>query len=577
MLIIGKVGLVSMADMLQISTPEADSKNTKKASMKGKRKWIVLATIVVLLLVGFMFMRRQAARQISQEVTYQEVAVERQNITNSLTGSGTLQPANSYTVTTLVSGEILSDHFEEGDVVMEDQLLYTIDSSDASTSTSQAQENYEDALKSKYPTADMSGLISEVYVQDGDSVSAGTQLCKIMDTSTISVDFQFSYADKGAFYVGQSAKVYVSGFEEHIIGTVQQIGSSGIVNDTGRKMTFVRVTFENPGFVTESSTAQAVIGTYTSYGQTSLKVGTSSIVTASVSGKISGMKYLPGDSISSGAQVCIITGDSVDKQISNALTNLENAQDRLDDYQVTSPIAGTVIEKYAKAGDNAGVSGNSSSTLCIIYDLSYLEMTLNIDELDISTVAVGQEVQITADAVPDRLYNGVVTKISVVGSTSGGTTTYPVTVRLDETTGLLPGMNVDAEIFLSGAENVLAVPNSAVNRGNTVLITKDSPSAVNALEQEAPEGYVYVAVTTGESDDSYIEITSGLQEGDTVAYLRISSGNGMMMPGMMPGGRPGGMSGMPSGGMPGGRPGGGGMPSGGRPSGGMPSGGGFPG
>ena len=65
-------------------------------------------------------------------------------------------------------------------------------------------------------------------------------------------------------------------------------------------------------------------------------------------------------------------------------------------------------------------------------------------------------------------------------------------------------------------------PVCAVNRGNTVLITSDSPSAVNALEQEAPEGYVYVQVTTGVSDDSYIEITSGLQEGDTVAYLRTS-------------------------------------------------------
>lgn len=102
------------------------------------------------------------------------------------------------------------------------------------------------------------------------------------------------------------------------------------------------------------------------------------------------------------------------------------------------------------------------------------------------------------------------------------------------------------------------IPSMAVNRGDTVLITSDSPSTVNALEQEAPEGYVYVQVTTGVSDDSYIEITSGLQEGDTVAYLRAaSSESGSMM----------------MGGMPGDMPSGGGMPSGSRPGGGGPGGG----
>ena len=169
---------------------------------------------------------------------------------------------------------------------------------------------------------------------------------------------------------------------------------------------------------------------------------------------------------------------------------------------------------------------------------------------------------ITSDAKEGQTFTGVVTKVSVVGTTSGGTTTYPVTVRIDDTEGLRPGMNVDAEIVLSSADDVLAIPSLAVNRGNTVLITSDSPSAANALDQEAPDGYVYVQVETGVSDDSYIEVTSGLREGDTVAYLRaVSSGSDMMM-----GGMPGGMGGgMPSGG--------GGMPSGGRPGGGGPGGG----
>ena len=185
-------------------------------------------------------------------------------------------------------------------------------------------------------------------------------------------------------------------------------------------------------------------------------------------------------------------------------------------------------------------------------------MTMSIDELDISLVEVGQTVEVTADAVEGKTYTGVVTKVSVAGTTSGGITTYPVTVRIDETDGLLPGMNVDAQIVIAEKDSALAIPSGAVNRGNTVLITSDSPSAVNALDQEAPEGYVYVQVETGVSDDSYTEILSGLQEGDTVAYIAVSgSSNGMGMMGGMPGGMGGGM------------PSGGGMPGGGGSRGGF--------
>lgn len=136
-------------------------------------------------------------------------------------------------------------------------------------------------------------------------------------------------------------------------------------------------------------------------------------------------------------------------------------------------------------------------------------MTLNVDELDISDVEVGQTVTITADAVEDAVYTGVVTNVSVAGNTSGGITTYPVTIRIDETDGLRPGMNVDAEIVISSAEDVLAVPSGAVNRGSTVMIATDSPSAASAPDQEAPEGCVYVQVETGISADSYTQISKG--------------------------------------------------------------------
>ena len=264
-----------------------------------------------------------------------------------------------------------------------------------------------------------------------------------------------------------------------------------------------------------------------------------------------------GGYVGKNGAVLTLTSDDLEDQIQSAYESLENAtlslenqSEQLDNYTITAPISGTVIDKYYAAGENA----EANTTMCTIYDLSYLTMTLSVDELDISSLAVGQTVTVTADAVEDQVYTGVVTKVSVAGTASGGVTTYPVTVRIDDTDGLLPGMTVDATITLDSATDVLAIPSGALQRGDTVLITAASPSAANA-QGEAVNGYVSVEVVTGTGDGSYTEIVSGLQEGDVVAYIpTASSDSGMSFPGGMPGGDFGGGS------MPGG---GGGMPGGG--------------
>lgn len=194
---------------------------------------------------------------------------------------------------------------------------------------------------------------------------------------------------------------------------------------------------------------------------------------------------------------------------------MENMQDTMNKYTITAPISGTIIEKSAKLGDAI----TSGTTLCTIYDLSYLEMQINVDELQISSLSVGQKVQITADAVQNKTYIGTVTRVSMKGNASGGTTTYPVSIQIDDIDGLRPGMNANAEIVVAEASNALTVPNAAIIRGSYVLVTKDSPSASNAdPSMDSPDGYVYVPVQTGVSDDSYTQILSGLTENDTIAY-----------------------------------------------------------
>lgn len=102
-------------------------------------------------------------------------------------------------------------------------------------------------------------------------------------------------------------------------------------------------------------------------------------------------------------------------------------------------------------------------------------MVINVDLAADQLPDCGPEGAITAD-VQDKNYVGTVTRVSMKGTSNGGTTTYLVTIRIDETDGLRPGMNANAEIVVAEAANALTVPNAAIVRGGYVLVTQDSPA-----------------------------------------------------------------------------------------------------
>ena len=313
---------------------------------------------------------------------------------------------------------------------------------------------------------------------------------------------------------------------------------------------------------TIDSSATASVDGVSALGSARLAYQKSQTLTAPSAGTVAALCIQEGSRVSVGDAVIQLTSDSLTGQVETAADELRSAElsladaeNTLDDYTITAPISGTIIQKNVQAGETIGTDSSTSETLCIIHDLSYLELTLDVDELEILSIQEGQSVSITADALPDETFSGVVTNVSSAGTTTGGTTTYPVTIRIDDYGQLLPGMNATAEIVVDSAEDALSVPNGAIVRGGYVLVTEDSPSAANAVEgMTAPEGYVYVAVETGVSDDNYIQVTAGLEEGDTVAYdadaasLASNSSQDMMMPGGMGGGAP--MGGGPGGGGP---------------------------
>ena len=572
---------------------QADGQTGNAPSPGNKRRrrgWVkkVIALVLVCAIAGggaWYFLGSGDNSAAAADTTYTTAAVERRTITSTITGSGTLEAADSYSVTTLLEGTILTANFEEGDQVEKDTVLYTIDSTDAENSleqsqisVSQAQRNYNSALESLDDLtviADVAGRVYSLDVEVGDEVNAGEQVATIRNSDVMELTVSFPADDAQGFYVGQSATVTLDSTFETLTGTVSEVAANTTVSTGNMIVREVTIQVTNPGGISTTQTASATVNGVGSSSSGTFSYEDESTVVADVSGTVSSIAVSEGDWVSEGQTLLVMTSDDLDEQVQSASDSLRNAEisyenqtDQLDDYTITSPIQGTIVDKNY----NAGETTEANEVLCTIYDLSYLTMTLSVDELDISDIEVGQTVTIVADAVEDQTYEGVVTKVSVAGTSSGSATTYPVTIRIDETDGLLPGMSVDATIELGSAEDVLAIPASALNRGDTVLVTADSPSAANAVTGQteetaeapassaAPEGeseeqqYVSVPVTTGITDGDYIEITSGLQEGDVVAYIPTSSssdsGLGMMMGGMPSGGGMGG--GMPGGGGPGG-------------------------
>lgn len=500
------------------------------ASAFAKKNWKWLVPVVVAAAAGAVFLISGGGNKAaSRDVTYAETTPVRQDVSNSLSGTGTLNPANTYTVKSLVDGKILTGGFEEGDKVEEGDVLYTIDSSDASTNLEkasialqQAQRSYDKTVDLQYVRAEVDGTVSSLKIAKGDQVTSGQEVAVIRDSSKMLLNLLFPAADAANFSVGQSADVVLDGTFETLKGTITAITGTDELSTGNLLVRTVTIRVNNAGGLTTAQAATASVNGVSSIASATFAYQAERTLTAQAGGTVSAINVQEGDAVSKGDILIELTGDDLTESIQSASESLrsaeismQNQQDNMSNYTITSPISGTIIEKDAKQGDAL----TSGSTLCVIYDLSYLEMVINVDELQIGALSVGQKVQITADAVADKTYVGTVTRVSMKGSSSGGTTTYPITIRIDNTDGLRPGMNANAEIVVAEANNALVVPNAAVIRGGYVLVSKKSPSAANAVEDmDAPEGYVYVKVETGVSDDSYTEIKSGLQEDDTVAY-----------------------------------------------------------
>ncbi len=195
-----------------------------------------------------------------------------------------------------------------------------------------------------------------------------------------------------------------------------------------------------------------------------------------------------------------------------------------NDISFTAPYAGVLIELPIAVDDEL----TANSQIAMIMGTDGFTMGIAVDELDISTVKVGQEVSFTIDAV-DGDYTGSVTAVSYNGSSSSGTTAYQITAKVAYIEGVYPGMSASAEIVIESSGEGLLVPTSAIR-------TSGDENYIYLAPSDAEEGSEYaedalsiddltkVIVETGMSDGSYTIVESDeIQEGDLIVIVTLTS------------------------------------------------------
>ncbi|HXI10667.1 MAG TPA: efflux RND transporter periplasmic adaptor subunit [Thermodesulfobacteriota bacterium] len=189
----------------------------------------------------------------------------------------------------------------------------------------------------------------------------------------------------------------------------------------------------------------------------------------------------------------------------------KEAKERLDDTQIKAPFTGTILNKDVDVGHviSSTLSSASEGTpLFTMANLDNIYVNAQVDEVDISRVAVGQTATVAVDSLPGRTFNGRVERIAPKGKVERTVTIFDVVIIItDKDKELLkPGMTAAVSILTDIVKDALIVPNEA-------LRTKNGATGVYVMQGGSPN---FVKVETGKTDGILTELRSGVKEGEEV-------------------------------------------------------------
>ena len=544
------------------SVPSGDGAGNAKPVIKRPKKKLKKKTIVLLIILGtllvassvglyFLFFKEDEATLITDVTTSGTLAT-------TLQGTGTTVPAESVSYSFASSADILEVDVAAGDTVEEGDLLYVQDDSEVDDEIAEYQESiadlnvkldtYNDSLSDLKDTianltvsAPFSGRLISVSVDEDDTVKSGDELAVLVDDSVMKITQYFSYAYEDDIYVGMTGKLSIASQMLTLDATVSAISKVERVTDEGTRCFAVTVQVSNPGSLTEGLTGAGYLLADTGEKiypavEGSLEYSRSKTITAKAAGDLTYFNAVDYQKVTAGETLFKIDGSSYETQLSNVERNITSTEESIssyedrittaeesrEDYTVRSEISGKVIFINARLG-RAPTTGQ---TAVVVYNLENMEVSIDVDELDIDNIEMGMDVTIIqTGAETDTKYTGTVSEISYEATNTDGVAYFPITVSINSEGALSAGVNVSYYITIGDEEEGVLAPIGALkstDEGTCLIIQADSrpDNAVDLGDDvDIPEGFYAVTVTTGVSNSQYIRILSGVEEGTTV-FLR---------------------------------------------------------
>lgn len=197
----------------------------------------------------------------------------------------------------------------------------------------------------------------------------------------------------------------------------------------------------------------------------------------------------------------------------SAREKLKNARLSYADTEIRSPIDGIVLEKLVEEGQiiSSGISASTGGTIIMtIGDMDKLISLAEVDEVDIGKLEIGQQTSIQVDAYEGKSFQGILSHISPKGENKSNVTVFSIEVNIiDQDKHLLKaGMTNTAQIIYADKQNIITIPSTALLNGKRrqfVLIKQG-------------DDYIRKQVLSGLNDYQQVEITDGLEAGDTIYY-----------------------------------------------------------
>ena len=552
---IPKLPLDGLKRRLGKDKDSAPGPGKKKRKKLGKKQIILLSAGAVVLCVGVYFLvdlfTEEELAAVTGEITYG-------SLTQDISGTGTTTPADSVTYSLPSSeAEVTGWYVEAGDTVEEGDLLfeqddsevdeiiaeyeyeileYEIEIDEARESLTEAQEG----LAGLTVTAPFSGRVTEITVEAGDSVSNGMTLAYIADTSAMEITQYFSYIYESEIYEGMGAAVSVPDSALSLTGTVTDISYVSYTTSTGLECFAVTVRVESPpASLTDGVSAEAWLtgsdgsDIYPAEGGSTLEYANKRTITGEATGTVSAVYVTDYENVSSGATLFTIDSDSYETQIESLENQIEtyeslieelnediaDAEESREDYKRYAEISGRVITAdYTEMRDGT-VTGS-----VVIYDLTSMTITVNFDELDVDQLSEGMSVTVYRETSDEtEMYEAEITYISLEASNSNGVATFEGEITIYSEGELSAGVNVSYYVDVSGESEGLLAPVSAVRSyedGYYLIVQSDSrPDSAIDVDEDYPSGYYAVPVEIGASNEDYVVVTSGVEEGNTV-FLR---------------------------------------------------------